>query len=89
VISFIAKVDGSDINELFLDDAELPPDESFNGFYESKDQLFIFSKTSTPAITSCLSPPSPPKSASPVPSPPDLSGSDSPLWRKRYIIFEM
>jgi hypothetical protein len=47
VISFIAKVDRSDVNELFLDDAELPPDESFDGFYESKDQLFVFSKTET------------------------------------------
>jgi hypothetical protein len=28
VISFIAKLDRSDLNTLFLDDTELPPDES-------------------------------------------------------------
>jgi hypothetical protein len=56
VISFIARLDRSDLNTLFLDDAELPPDESFDAFYESKDQLFVFSKASTPAMASPLSP---------------------------------
>jgi hypothetical protein len=53
----------------------MPPEESFDGFYESKDQLFVFLKASTPAITSPL----PLRSALPIPSPPDLSASDLPL----------
>jgi hypothetical protein len=77
VISPIWKVDRSDVNTLFLDDAELPPHEPFDAFYELKDQLFVFLKASTPAMTSPLSHHPPPASASPVPSPPDLSASDS------------
>jgi hypothetical protein len=44
VISFIAKMDHTDINELSLDDTALPPDESFDDFYESKDKLTVLSK---------------------------------------------
>jgi hypothetical protein len=65
MISFIARMDGVDVNELSLDDAEIPPEESFDRSYESKDQLFVCAKASTPAITSPLSPPFPPTSASP------------------------
>jgi serine/threonine protein kinase len=79
MISFIARMDGADVNELSLNDGEIPPEESFDGFYESRNQLFVFSKASTPAITSPLSPPLPPTSASPIPPPPDLSASDSPV----------
>jgi hypothetical protein len=71
VISFIARMDRADVNELLLDEVAIPPEESFDAFYESKDQLFVFSKASAPAMTSPVSPPLPPTSASPIP--PDFS----------------
>jgi hypothetical protein len=36
VISFLARMDSADVNELSLDNVEIPPEESFDGFYESK-----------------------------------------------------
>jgi hypothetical protein len=44
VISFIVKMHRADINEPWLDNIALPPDESFDYFYESKDELFVLSK---------------------------------------------
>jgi hypothetical protein len=52
VISFIAKKDHADINEPSLDDTALPPDESFDDFYESKDELFVLSKALTIQVAS-------------------------------------
>jgi hypothetical protein len=44
VIALIARLENADINQLSLDGTVLPPDESFDDFYQSKDQLFVFSK---------------------------------------------
>jgi hypothetical protein len=40
-------MDNADIDQLSLDDAVLAPDESFDDFYESKEQLFVFSKATS------------------------------------------
>jgi hypothetical protein len=65
VISLIAMMDNADIDQLVLNDMQLPPDESFDDFYQSKDQLFVFSKASATQVTSPsatpLPPPAPPK----------------------------
>jgi serine/threonine protein kinase len=49
-------MDRANIDELFLDGSELPPDESFDGLYESKDQLFVFSRVLTSEMPSIRSP---------------------------------
>jgi hypothetical protein len=37
-------MEGADVDELWLDGLGLAPEDLFNDFYESKDQLFVFSK---------------------------------------------
>jgi hypothetical protein len=44
VIALIARLENAAINQLSLDGTVLPPDGSFDDFYQSKDQLFVFSK---------------------------------------------
>jgi hypothetical protein len=51
VISLIARMDNADVDQLSLGDTVLPPDQSFDDFYESKDQLFVFSKATSPKRT--------------------------------------
>jgi hypothetical protein len=47
VIALIARADSADIDQLSLDGCRLPHDELFDDHYESKDQLFVFSKAAS------------------------------------------
>jgi hypothetical protein len=89
VIWFITKVAEADVNELSLDDVVLPAGESFYDLYESKDQLFVFSKASPtgatshsvtrpPHLTLPSSPPPPSAATPPSHSPAQASPAISP-----------
>jgi hypothetical protein len=81
VISFIGQIEGLDINKLSLDGFRLAPDDLFDDFYESKDQLFVFSTSESPSPpkpTSPVPPPERPHSGSTLPDPPSPA-SDRPV----------
>jgi serine/threonine protein kinase len=62
VIDFIAEQTGADVDQVSLNGSFLTPDDSFDDFYDSVNQVFVFSKGS--ALSG--SPPPEPSPSSPI-----------------------
>jgi hypothetical protein len=78
VIDTIAKLNGADIDQLSLYGIFLDPDQKFDDYHESKNQLFIFSKATASSRL-----PSPPPAA-PPPSISHAGGQPTPAYVRNF-----
>jgi hypothetical protein len=77
VIELVARAAGADVDAVSLDGCTLDRNDPFDGYYEAKDQLFVFSKA---AVAAAAAPSQSHSSPPPAPTPPRPSIYQAVDW---------